>query len=574
MVGGLLNIVAYGSQDLFLTGTAEITHFKLVYRRHTNFAMESIRINFDDAVGFGTTSHVVIPRVGDLIYKSYIEINIPEVYFVRDTQILTALNQLYLDALANLNQVADFMSLNMAAYRQAYNQYIAENNDLTGVADMQTAILNEFNIASVGNSQNNLNVQIVNNYRSLLATNTSYIASDTNLNDIADNIDTSSITKSEFYTIISNAVAQSFNVTKYYEKIVNSAYAALTDAQSINYKFAWVKRLGHAIMEYIDIYIGGEKIDRQYGDWMNIWWELTGNSKHEDNYFKIIGNVPELTTFDRTTKPSYVLQIPLQFWFCKYNGLALPLVSMEYSDVSIQAKFRRFEDCAYIENIGQGAVSLSDMLSNLGKDISASLLMEFIYLDGSERRKFAQAAHEYLIEQIKINTFEGVQQTEMPIRLDYNHPCKELIWVLQRESHVTNTDGFTECKWWNYGINSDGTQNPVLFTSLKYNGYDRVNKYDGRYFNYVQPYNHHKRIPCDGINVYSFALHPEENQPSGTCNFSRISNALLDIFIDPLALQTTDISGIVTTDTVNIRIYGVITNVLRIFSGLGALAFV
>lgn len=574
MAGGLLNIVAYGSQDLFLTGTAEITHFKLVYRRHTNFAMESIRINFDDAVGFGTTSHVVIPRVGDLIYKSYIEIVIPEVYFVRNTQVLVDLNQLYLDALVNLNQIADFMSLNMAAYRQAYNQYIAENNTVTGVADMQTAILSEFNIASVGNSQNNLNVQIVNNYRTLLATNKLFVASDTNLNDIADNIDTTSLTKNEFLSIINNAVTQSVNVTKYYENIVNLAYTALTDAQSINYKFAWVKRLGHAIMEYIDVYIGGEKIDRQYSDWMNIWWELTGNSKHEENYFKIIGNVPELTTFDRTIKPSYILQIPLQFWFCRYNGLALPIVSMEYSDVSMQVKFRRFEDCAYIEDVGQGAVSLTDMLGDLSKDLTASLLMEFIYLDGAERRKFAQASHEYLIEQIKINSFEGVQQTEMPIRLDFNHPCKELVWVLQRESHVANLDGFTECKWWNYGVNADGTTNPVLFASLKYNGYDRINKYDGHYFNYLQPYNHHKRIPTDGINVYSFALHPEENQPSGTCNFTRISNALLDIFINPLALQIIDTSGNVTDDSVNIRIYGVITNVLRVISGLGALAFV
>jgi hypothetical protein len=574
MTGGLLNIVAYGSQDLFLTGSAEITHFKVVYRRHTNFTMESIRLEFDDAVGFGTQSHVVIPRAGDLIYRSYIEVNIPSISFPRKAQDVTQLQQLYFDSLATLNQIADFMSLNMAAYRQANDQFIAENNVDTGAADMKTAILNEFNIASVGNAQNNLNVQIVNNYRSILANNKQFTAAETNLNDIADNIDEVNSTKEQFITLINNAVEQSKKVVKFYETQVNIALTNLNDALNGNLKFAWVQRLGHAILDYIDVYIGGEKIDRQYGDWLNIWWELTGSEEQKTNYFKMIGNVSELTTFDRTTKPSYIMQIPLQFWFSRFNGLALPFVALEYSDVSIQVKFRRFQDCGYVENTGNGPVSLSDMLDNMGLDLNSSLLIDYIYLDGSERRKFAQAAHEYLIDQIKVNSFENIQQTEMPIRLDFNHPCKEIIWVVQRQSYVNNIDGFTESKWWNYGVNPDGSKNPVLAASLKFNGYDRIEKFEGGFFNLLRPYFHHTRIPADGINVYSFSLHPEESQPSGSCNFSKIENSLLDLFIDPNCFQTTDASGNSEQDSVNIRVYCLAINLLRVIGGLGALAFV
>jgi hypothetical protein len=116
MTGGLLEIVTYGSQDLYLTGTPEITFFKVVYRRHTNFAIENIRVNFDDTVGFGLDSSLTIPKVGDLVHKMYLEIILPKIDFKRNDASLDfqpALDQ----AEANFEILTDFMSLNRRALR-------------------------------------------------------------------------------------------------------------------------------------------------------------------------------------------------------------------------------------------------------------------------------------------------------------------------------------------------------------------------------------------------------------------------------------------------------------------------
>jgi hypothetical protein len=107
--------------------------------------------------------------------------------------------------------------------------------------------------------------------------------------------------------------------------------------------------------------------------------------------------------------------------------------------------------------------------------------------------------------------------------------------------------------------------NPVVVAKIQLNGHDRFTEREGRYFNLVQPYQHHTNIPAVGINVYSFALKPEEHQPSGSCNFSRIDNATL--------LLTLSNNTVNTYNTAQVRIYAVNYNVLRIMSGMGGLAY-
>jgi hypothetical protein len=575
MTGGLINIAVYGGQDLFLTGNPEITHFKSVYRRHTNFAVESYKLSFDDNIGFGSECNKELPPIGDLVSKTYLEITLPSVQIKRipkdinnyNTAVNTIKNR-YTNALLDLNIVGDFMSLNIGAYRQAIIEYNASND--ISIDGMKTAILNTFNISSVGSSTSDINLTIVNNFKDLI----SGIFSNelVNLNYIAENVDTLA-TKNIFYKQIISAVNYSYKINDYYRKIVNTNYATYQDFISPFYKFAWVKRIGHSIIDYIDVFIGGDKIDRHYGMWLDIWYELTGKKEQESLYMKMIGNVPELTTYDRNPKQSYILQIPLQFWFCRHNGLAIPLVALEYNKVSFLLKLRNIDQVAYIEQTDTNLFLPKADLVSLAEDqkieLNGNIVVDYVFLDGPERRKFAQSAHEYLIEQMQYMSSDPISQPAYSVRLEFNHPTKEIIWVAQKSSRLINDTGDHEIQWWNYGIDDFGKRNPITRSKMDFNGYERFALENANYFNYVRPYFHHSNIPADGINLYSFSLHPEENQPSGSCNFTKIANALLTLqlnskmFIDDLG----------NPDTVIVWIFGSSYNVLRIIGGFGALAF-
>jgi hypothetical protein len=221
-----------------------------------------------------------------------------------------------------------------------------------------------------------------------------------------------------------------------------------------------------------------------------------------------------------------------------------------------------------------------------------ALYLDYIYLDVEERRRFAQESHEYLIEQLQ---FEGQQQiTSASERLDLtlNHPVKELIWVFQ-DSRKTDCSlpaaGTTEAA--NY-TQREYTQ-PFSYNDvvnrcrLQINGQDRFEERYGDYFWKVQPYQHHTgggygraylagstivaRNEVNPINVYSFAIAPEEHQPSGTCNFSRIDNATL---VFDSVRGTADIGNYPSKAyPYNFRLYAVNYNILRIMSGMGGLAY-
>ena len=282
-------------------------------------------------------------------------------------------------------------------------------------------------------------------------------------------------------------------------------------------------------------------------------------------------------------------------------------------------------------------------LSGLALD-SASLYVDYVYLDTDERRRFAQVSHEYLIEQLQFTGAESVTQnaTNYKVKLNFNHPVKELVWFVRRENHTNSEmvvkdgmelvdvssevfgqqhfnfsdkldatpfsvngpghrmgnalgsgmtqsgllsrsdDDFNDLSvaangditsaWstggagWAAAANQrmDSGSNPCVSAKLQLNGHDRFSTRSGDYFNYVQPYQHHSSSPAVGINVYSFALKPEEHQPSGTCNMSRIDNAQLNL---QLTTATTEVTS------AQIWVFAVNYNVLRIMSGMGGLAY-
>ena len=596
-----MQLVAYGAQDVYLSGNPQITFFKVVYRRHTNFAVEPIPQTWNGSADFGRTVTCNINRNGDLITNMYLCVEL---------------------AATQINTVS----------------------------------------------------------------------------------------------------------------------------------WGYVNRLGHALVQDVKIEIGGSKIDEHYADWLNIWYELTHEASQERGYSKMIGDDSALTTITTEPKLSYTMYIPLIFWFNRNNGLALPLIALQYHDVRITLIYNQFQNCVNYRG------SVAPIVQTPMTD--SFLVIDYVYLDSEERKRFAQASHEYLIEQLQFTGSESLNSVTNKYRLNFNHPCKYLIWaphfdlyqkpqqwlsyavngnwagaidnfakilsimtasnlsvtspdstgvvditvlgnsqsvsidqfngsLVQLESitvpsnsilsnlmskievqwsvepilvgnttgnensiqageivnsglyagfrlgkvrtqsdidqllgnaivtrnnlsvsditvlgntlttlignissssattydpqtqqiaasRILNLMGHTIVNQFNYGNNIDGSDNPVYDAKLQLNGHDRFQDRDGYYFNYVQPFQHFTHTPADGINVYSFALKAQDHQPTGTCNFSRIDNATLNVSV---GYNNNNINSTLYTQSyLNgsssvMNIYTVNYNVLRVMSGMAGTAY-
>ena len=432
MGGGLMQLVAYGAQDVYLTGNPQITFWKVTYRRHTNFAMESIEQTFNGQADFGRRVQCTISRNGDLAYRTYLQVTLPE---------------------------------------------IGQEGCCGGPTEA-----------------------------------------------------------------------------------CEKTYAR------------WLDYPGEQLISMVEVEIGGQRIDRQYGDWMHIWNQLTLTAEQERGYNKMVGQTTQLTYLidpsfadvdsacaaaevpaavcaPRNALPETTLYIPLQFWFCRNPGLALPLIALQYHEVKLNITFASFRHLVTKQDHTAGAAVAADVAD--ASLSSAALYVDYIYLDTDERRRFAQVSHEYLIEQVQFTGEESHSTANNTFRLNFNHPVKELVWVTR---HDDSTQPF------NYTSAANGSGgNFTTNAKLTLNGHDRFSQRDGAYFNSVQPFQHHSNSPAQGVNCYSFALKPEDHQPSGTCNMSRIDNT---------SLKLTNVAADSKTS-----VYAVNYNVLRVMGGMGGLAY-
>jgi len=311
---------------------------------------------------------------------------------------------------------------------------------------------------------------------------------------------------------------------------------------------------GTQIIDNVVLEIGGQQIDKHSGHWMEAWFELTEPNNNGSSYLVVDADMAAAVTgganataptriqqmacaggVDATAVAPGLLHIPLTFWFCRNPGLALPLIALQYHEVKIAVTF-------------SGALNETD----------AKLWCDYIYLDTDERRRFAQVSHEYLIEQVQ----EQAGSADLSQDLNFNHPVKELVWTgayTNAGSGGDTTGGIIQGPVMAYGASDVST------ISLKLNGHERFAPRGTKYFTRVQIWQHHTGYggvhggQSDSIAVYSFALKPEEHQPSGTCNFSRIDNAQL--------------IGTTTPCPATGAIFAVNYNVLRIMSGMGGLAY-
>jgi hypothetical protein len=359
---------------------------------------------------------------------------------------------------------------------------------------------------------------------------------------------------------------------------------------------------------------------------------------------------PNQVCAPRRALPETTLYVPLQFWYCRNPGLALPLIALQYHEVKLNVDLRPIDECLWAVEVDATEAGHCKAAGAYNQSlVAASLYVDYIFLDTDERRRMAQNPHEYLIEQLQFTGDESVGSSSNKIKLNFNHPCKELIWVVQPDANVDycasldctpandeplfhlmgaqpfnytdaldvlpntmkaydaleglipnpDANGNQANKMGDGAVGNEMAaaaggaagaetgsnvanpgsfvlgetaldmhcwgENPVVTAKLQLNGQDRFSEREGTYFDLVQPYQHHTRNPDTGINVYSFALRPEEHQPSGTCNFSRIDNATLQ-----LVLSHNAVSG---THTAKVRVYATNYNVLRVMSGMGGLAY-
>lgn len=518
MTGGLIQLVAYGVQDLFLTRDPQITLFKIVFRRHTNFQIEQVPQYFIEEPDFGKRVSCLLSRQGDLVKGITLVINLPRIK------------------------------------------------------------------------------SIVGNFGGTLQ----------------------------------------------------------------NVKFAWVRKIGYAIIKYVEIEIGGQTIDKHYSEWLNLWDELFGNKNTDDGLNKMIGNVPELYNFT-DNKEAYTLYLPLRFWFCNNPGLALPIVALQYADVKINVEFNDLDKCfitsptnymeiyaaddpdflpndfltqtvnkqtatglfsffdlskrtMYFKKISRndfktidrnGNISIRDSIASIfssnanrayliygsrnnyfviGKFGTSSksstsqnidnisigkcfLLVDYVYLDDEERKRIINTKHDYLIEQVSYVSEKVIQSSNIIFKLDLTQPSKLLVWVVQYDYFFDNYNSdyfnYTNSPIYN-GIKPSG-KSLIISETIILNGKERINKRSYQYFNYLQIYQNLEHSVNEGINFYSFSLFPNKYQPSGSCNMSQIDNIQIDLTVS---------NDINTSNPAKFRCYSLNHNVLKIVNGLAGLVFI
>ena len=426
MPGGLVQIVAYGSQDLFLTSIPQITFFKIVFKKYTNFAIESIEIPLDGSPNFDSKSLTIIPKTGDLIYKFYLKINIPSVMLINNNSN---------DNSSTINSLqSDLIKYN--SYLTSYYSFFKYNFIIINQIKQKILTI-DFNWNIFINLINNLKQQ----YSSII--NTINVNLYSILYKLESTFPNNTLKKNQYYgsEIANQNLIKDINILlsdtiNYYTQKEDILYQSIKEIkQSIDYissnleYFSWIENLGFNIINKCSILIGGSKITEFDSDFLNVYYSLNNKFKLLNLFNKMIGNVSELTNYDNKTKPNYTLYIPLPFWFNNHNGNTLPLVSLKYHDVEFYCEFSSLNKCCFYN----GQNNLSNIIQF---DSGCSILVDYIFLDADERKKFAQFSHEYLIQTTQNIFSSEINSNKLSLPINFMHPIKELYWFIKETSLV------------------------------------------------------------------------------------------------------------------------------------------
>ncbi len=456
MTGGLFQLVVYGIEDLILTHNPNVTYFKNVFKRYTNFTRETIQLNFAGDIDFGKQISCTIPNKGDLINKLYIKLILPEINYDRN------------------------------------NEYI----------------------------------------------------------------------------------------------------------------YSWVKYIGYVILKSVELNIGGKIIDKHTNDWLYIWNELTIHKSKKNGFNKMIGHIPQNYDFNLHFKKDierYICYIPLNFWFCKESNQSLPLCALKSHDIKLNINLNILENCllqANIVNINglanetkyQSDITTVKYLENMSK-LECYLLADYIFLDKKEKELFSNISHTFCVEQLQyLDSYEFMGDFSS-VQLNFNHPVKELFWCFiydrnilikdyfcyenyeKSKTYIVNYDEYFEPISVVFTDNEIESSNPVNSVNLYMNGEKRFPEQTGDYTSILLPYYYHTSNPNNGINIYSFALYPEQSQPSGTCNFSKIDETILENSLKTYYYYNDENNKIIESGNGIVKIFAINYNIFKIKDGIGGFIY-
>jgi hypothetical protein len=405
---GDIKLEVRGNVD-FLTEFPQISFFDAVYKRHTNFATEMIYLPMDGSMEFGEVISCVLPKTGDLIHKMYFAVTLSSVSIPRlPADIISGLDRT--SAKLNYTAFLNFINILYPTYRKIVEE---QKNINFNISDIQIMI------NTLASSKAYADIQGTGIYYAIFGLKYDFIFSYTSLDDPLDAFD--STTGLLSLPLFSNFVS----ITHYYDKLLFNLTKEFGTKN--NYYFGWKEKLGHLLIQQIDLEIGGQKIDRQYTDWLNIWSELTISPDILPTYNKMIGNIDILTRYDDSVKPQYQLLIPLQFFFNRYLECSLPILFFRYHDVKISIQLNNIFNIANIDPL----ITSSDVnIDNYVSIIDVRLLTEYIYLDQDERAKFATYAHEYLIDYVQEYNTDIISQSQT-INYDFFNSVKGIYFLIQ-----------------------------------------------------------------------------------------------------------------------------------------------
>lgn len=533
--GALTQLAALGSQDQYLSVAGEITFFKGVYRRHTNFAKESVTMQFNQSVQWGSKSSCTISRTGDLLSKTWLHLTLP--------------------ALNKPENVENWLTRHQISLQEF---------------SRDPEIQKRYYLAGEGNCPH----------------------------------------------------------ARYCDEV------------------------GHAIIDKVDLVIGGTLIDSHPGHYLQVWNELT-QTPEKKQIAHLVGRSGTEAELEELAQSTQYLYVPLQFFFCRHLMQALPLIALQYHEVKIDVTFKNIEDVVAfpgykmvtdeqsgkrgyvrksvtttgnridgykssgpittttdmlvsdgtidysqtlatnfvptggVPRIDESGVASSPNYANAWQicemptksqlQLSAELLCNLVYLEEDERKTFAGSTHEYLVDLLQFQGPHVVQTGEQTTYHAYfNHPTSELIWTFVPKVAIDSGEPF------NYSAlqkSYNAAGDPMKTAKLQFNGYDRFSQMSSVYFRELVPAQYHTSVPTRQIYVYSFALEPEDFRPSGSVNLSRIDNVKLitthinfyegeGLFMErAMGHQTSQMKG------GELRVYARSKNVLRIKSGMAGLAY-
>lgn len=541
MGGGIAQLASYGLADVYLTGSPQVTFWKLVYRRHTLFAMESIQQTFDGAPDFGRKSTCTISRNGDLVGPVWLEITLPDLlaYDITPTP-------------------ADGNSVDVTA-EAGVHEDPAGNFWQASTGTVFTAPIA---FASGGKKYAAATAVVGGQARALVRYDA---ATDTYSWD--DGGSPTALTAGEAATI---AYADEWATWPYLCR-AGSAPAAVYTAPA--HHLRWTNSIAHAVLSAVEIELGGTRIDRHYGEWLDIWSELTEKEEKRAGLWHMLGKYDDAAydaAWSRDQCRERTYYVPLKFCFNTSPGLYLPLVALSYHQIKYNFEFRAALECV------KAAVPVAQLTGKAGsrhagenpRFLECNLFADYVFLDAPERIRMAEIPHEYLVTQLQFLGDEAVPSPADPngtrsrkYSLNFNHPVRELLWVYTAKTNYER-NAVTGNNWFKYGLPGNEAAEVFDEARLMINGHDRFSARSAPYFRLIQPYEHHTRCPAKKVHCYSFSLlSPEDAQPSGQANFSRFDTAQLQFTLNA-ALPVG-----------KMKIFAYSFNVLRIASGLAGLAF-